>query len=267
MFDMFPGNAPEDPEGFDDEAELERAVELAREADVAVVVVGEWQNMIGEAASRSSLELPGPPARAAAGRRRDRHAGRAARHERPAARPALGGRARAGDPRHLVPRHAGRRGGREPAVRRRRAGRQAAVHVAAHRRAGADDLLAHPVARAREPGPALLGRGEHAAVPVRARPQLRRASSTATSRVDRDAIAPGDSRHGVGRGHQHRRARQADEVVQLYIHQRHGSASRPVRELKGFQRVALDARRDADGAASRSGPPSCATGTRRRATG
>jgi beta-glucosidase len=34
--------------------------------------------------------------------------------------------------------------------------------------------------------------------------------------------------------------RQADEVVQLYIHQRHGSASRPVRELKGFQRISLE---------------------------
>jgi len=31
----------------------------------------------------------------------------------------------------------------------------------------------------------------------------------------------------------------ADEVAQLYIHQQWGSASRPVRELKGFQRVAL----------------------------
>ena len=31
------------------------------------------------------------------------------------------------------------------------------------------------------------------------------------------------------------------EVVQLYTHQRSGSASRPVRELKGFQRVALKA--------------------------
>ena len=30
-----------------------------------------------------------------------------------------------------------------------------------------------------------------------------------------------------------------DEVVQLYIHQRSGSASRPVRELKGFERVSL----------------------------
>src|SRR4029077_1019699 len=59
MFDMFGRNRPQDPEGFDEEAELRRAVELARGADVAVVVVGEWQNMIGEMASRSSLELPG----------------------------------------------------------------------------------------------------------------------------------------------------------------------------------------------------------------
>ena len=33
----------------------------------------------------------------------------------------------------------------------------------------------------------------------------------------------------------------ADEVVQLYIHQRHGSAARPVRELKGFSRVPIEA--------------------------
>lgn len=59
MFDMFGGNTPSDPEGFDEAAEFSRAVELARAADVAVVVVGEWQNMIGEAASRSSLDLPG----------------------------------------------------------------------------------------------------------------------------------------------------------------------------------------------------------------
>ena len=31
----------------------------------------------------------------------------------------------------------------------------------------------------------------------------------------------------------------ADEVAQLYLHQQYGSASRPVRELKGFQRIEL----------------------------
>jgi beta-glucosidase len=34
-------------------------------------------------------------------------------------------------------------------------------------------------------------------------------------------------------------SRAGDEVVQLYIHQKAGSASRPVRELKGFERVSL----------------------------
>jgi beta-glucosidase len=33
--------------------------------------------------------------------------------------------------------------------------------------------------------------------------------------------------------------RTADEVAQLYIHQKSGSAARPVRELKGFRRVTL----------------------------
>lgn len=34
-------------------------------------------------------------------------------------------------------------------------------------------------------------------------------------------------------------SRAGDEVVQLYVHQRSGSASRPVRELKGFERLTL----------------------------
>jgi beta-glucosidase len=35
-------------------------------------------------------------------------------------------------------------------------------------------------------------------------------------------------------------SRAGDAVVQLYIHQRAGSASRPIRQLKGFERVALE---------------------------
>ena len=37
-----------------------------------------------------------------------------------------------------------------------------------------------------------------------------------------------------------------DAVAQIYIHQRWGSASRPVRQLKGFKRVTLQTRRNAD---------------------
>ena len=45
--------------GFNHDQELERAVQLVRDSDVAVIVVGERYNMIGEIASRASLDLPG----------------------------------------------------------------------------------------------------------------------------------------------------------------------------------------------------------------
>ena len=44
---------------FDEGRELERAVDLARASDVAVLVLGETWDMNGEAASRSTLDLPG----------------------------------------------------------------------------------------------------------------------------------------------------------------------------------------------------------------
>jgi beta-glucosidase len=59
IFDIFGDNQPADPADFDENAELRRAVDLTGRSDVAVVVVGEWQSMAGENASRSSLELPG----------------------------------------------------------------------------------------------------------------------------------------------------------------------------------------------------------------
>jgi beta-glucosidase len=56
--DAFEGpGAPKPP--LDETAEIQRATAMARAADVAVLVLGEAQNMIGEIASRSSLELPG----------------------------------------------------------------------------------------------------------------------------------------------------------------------------------------------------------------
>lgn len=56
LFDMFEPPAP--PAG-DPEAMIAEAVRAAEAADVAIVVLGENQEMIGENASRSSLELPG----------------------------------------------------------------------------------------------------------------------------------------------------------------------------------------------------------------
>ena len=108
---------------------------------------------------------------------------------------------------------------------------------------------------------ALLGRGEHAAVPVRPRAQL--LALRVRRRVDRDRSGASVT---VSVDVTNAGDREADEVVQLYIHQRHGTASRPVRELKGFERITL-APGETRTVRFTLGPASCATGTRPRATG
>ena len=240
MFDMWPGNAPVDPPEFDDEAEFTRAVELARGSDVAVVVAGEWQNMIGEAASRSSLDLPGRQleliqAVAATGtpvvllvlHGRPLDLRWAAEHV-----PAIldvwypgtrGGTAVAnllfGD---VSP------GGKLPFTWPRTVGQLPLVY--AHTRShDPDNQERRYWDEASTPlfpfGFGLsYARFEYSALAV----DRDSATTDGTLTVSVDVTNSG--------------AREADEVVQLYLHQRHGSASRPVRELKGFRRIALGRR-------------------------
>lgn len=59
MFEQFGDTSPSAPADFDADAALDRAVRAATDADVAIVVLGEQQDMIGENASRSDLSLPG----------------------------------------------------------------------------------------------------------------------------------------------------------------------------------------------------------------
>jgi len=59
-------------------------------------------------------------------------------------------------------------------------------------------------------------------------------------KLSRDRIKPGESIE-VTVEVENTGSFEADEVPQLYIHQCYGSTSRPVRELKGFERVALAA--------------------------
>ena len=119
----------EPPHGPDDE-ELERAVALAREADVAVVVVGTTEEVESEGFDRDSLALPGPPGRARPPRRRGQPAHRRGRQRRRARAAAVGRRGRGGAAR-LVPRAGVRQRARRRPARRRRARRPAAHHVAA----------------------------------------------------------------------------------------------------------------------------------------
>ena len=59
MFGMWEDGGQAAPAGFDPAAAVDRAVRCAADADVAIVVLGEGQDMIGEGASRSDLSLPG----------------------------------------------------------------------------------------------------------------------------------------------------------------------------------------------------------------
>jgi beta-glucosidase len=239
MFDMFGGNAPQEPERFDDDAELQRAVDLARESDVAVVVAGEWQNMIGEAASRSSMELPGrqleliqavvetgTPVVVLVLNGRPLDLRWAAEHV-----PAIldiwypgtqGGTAVAnllfGD---VSP------GGKLPFTWPRTVGQVPMVysHTTSH----------EPENQARrywdEESTPLFPFGHGLSYTT---------FSYGDLMVDRDVIG-GNEAITVSVTVTNTGRREADEVVQLYVHQRHGSASRPVRELKGFRRVNLGA--------------------------
>ena len=82
----------------------------------------------------------------------------------------------------------------------------------------------------------VYGRTVHAALSVRLRLELLVVRVFASSRAPpRPRSAPIDVSVDVT----NTGSRTGDEVVQLYIHQQAGSASRPVRELKGFSRVTL----------------------------
>ena len=237
MFDMFGDNAPEDPEGFDDEVELRRAVDLARDADVAVVVAGEWQNMIGEAASRSSLELPG------------RQLGllqAVVETGTPVVLLVLNGRpldlrwAAGHVPAILDIWYPGTQGGTAVANLLFGAVSPGGKLPFTWPRTVGQVPMVYSHTRSHEPEKQRQRYWDEESTPLfpfghgLSYARFEYANLTA----DRDAIAP-DGVLNVSVDVSNAGGRRADEVVQLYIHQRSGSASRPVRELKGFQRVSL----------------------------
>ncbi len=239
IFDMFGGNTPTDPDGFDAEAGLARAVDLARSSDVAVVVVGEWQNMIGEQASRSTLELPGRQlellqAVVATGT--------------PVVVVVMNGRPLdlrwpdANVPAILDVWYPGTQGGtavanlllgdvspagRLPFTWPRTVGQVPMIlgHTTSHEPENQDKRYWDEHSTPLYPfghglSYACFTYADPVADPVRTTPG-------GTTTISVTVTNTGD--------------RAADEVVQLYLHQRHGTASRPVRELKGFERVSLAA--------------------------
>ncbi len=239
MFDAMDASVPTNPTDVDADAELARAVEVAAGADVAVVVVGQPQNQVGEAASTSHLELPGRQLEllqqvcatgtpvvvlVMSGRPLDLRW--AARHV-----PAIlqvwypgtrGGEAVArllfGDvsPAGRLPMTWPRTVGQVPLVYRHYRTFQPEQQDKRYWDEESTPLypFGHGLSYARFEYSDLRLGTERLAVGARTT-----VSATVTNTGDRDA----------------------DDVVQLYVHQRYGTSTRPVRALQGFERVAVPA--------------------------
>lgn len=239
LFDMFGWNIPADPDGFDEEAEFAHAVEAARGADVAVVVVGEWQSMIGEMASRSSLELPGRQlellqAVAATGT--------------PVVLLVMNGRpldlrwANGHVPAILDIFYPGTQGG--TAVANLLFGDVSPggkLPFTWPRTVGQVPMI-YSHTRSHEPENQAMRYWDEESTPLFPFGHGLSYSSFAYGdpAVDQPTV-PNDGTVTVSVEVTNTGDREADEVVQLYLHQRYGTASRPVRELKGFQRITLAA--------------------------
>ncbi len=219
--------------------EMSKAVALANSCDLAILVLGEAQNMSGEAASRESLDLPGDEEKlleavAATGKPivlvllngRPLNIKWAAEHV-PAILDAWypgtqGGNAIAnllfGD---AVP------GGKLPIMWPRDAG-QIPIYYA-HNTTQAPENQGKRYWDEESTPLYPFGYG------------LSYSNFTFSNlKLSRAEIKPGES-VDVSVDLENTGATSADEVAQLYIHQQYGSTSRPVRELKGFERITLAA--------------------------
>ena len=239
MFDRMDPPPVDPPEGWDEDAEFERAVDVAAAADVAIVVVGERQNMIGESASRSSLEIPGrqlellhavvetgTPAVLVLMNGRPLDLRWASEHV-PAILDIWYPGTRGGEATANLLFGGVSPGGKLPFTWPRTAGQVPMIysHTKSHSPEDQGRRYWDEASTPLFPFGYGLSYGAFEYGDLRIDPPSTATDGTVTVSVEVANTAD----------------READEVVQLYIHQRYGTASRPVRELKGFQRITLAA--------------------------
>ena len=241
MFDLFSGAAQVPPQTpAEIEEAFSRAVETARACDVVVMVLGELANMSGEAASRATLDLPGKQqqileAVVALGKPvvlvllngRPLDISWAAEHV-PAILEAWYPGAEGGNAVADVLFGDANPGGKLPVTWPRGVGQLPMYH--AHN-------LTHM------PETSRMFRSRYWDQPSSPLYPFGFGLSYTTFSLANLQVAPSQAKLGEPVGVsvevENTGTRAGDEVVQLYLHQQAGSASRPVRELKGFERVSL----------------------------
>jgi beta-glucosidase len=240
-FDAFLNPHPKPPETeAEAQAAFDKAVETARNADVAVMVLGEVANMSGEAASRASLQLPGKQeqlleAVAALGKPvvlvlmsgRPLNISWAAEHV-PAVLEAWYPGMEGGDAVADILFGDANPGGKLPFSWPRSVG-QVPVYYA------------HNLTHEPDNAPGFKSRYWDSLIsPLYPFGYGLSYSTFAFSNLalSQPQIKLGDALT-VSVDVENTGTVAGDEVAQLYIHQRAGSASRPMRQLKGFERIAL----------------------------
>jgi len=239
MFDRFDTLIANTPAGYDDDAAIAAAVDLAARSDVVIVVAGQRQNQIGENASASTLELPG---------RQVEQLQRLVATGTPVVLLLMSGRpldlrwAQENVPAILQVWYPGTRGGDAVAAALvgdvSPAGR---LPFTWPRHVGQVPLVYNHY-RTFQPEAQGMRYWDEESVPLY---PFGHGLSYATFEyanltLDRERITVGETAT-VSVDVTNTSTREADEVVQLYIHQRYGTSTRPVRELKGFARVAVAA--------------------------
>jgi beta-glucosidase len=237
MFEMFEPKGP--PAPFDQAAEFERALEIARASDVAVLVLGEAEDMSGEVASRSTLDIPG---------RQLELLEAVAQTGTPIVLVLLGGRpldlsdvlekAAA----ILMVWHPGSEGGQAVAnLLFGHATPGGKLPFTWPRSVGQVPLI-YSHLRSHQPGTQSKRYWEEPSTPLfpfghgLSYGHLKYSNLT----LNASSINTNDTLHVTVDLH-NTSNRALEEVAQLYLHQRHGRAARPVRELKAFQRIRLEA--------------------------
>jgi beta-glucosidase len=218
-------------------AEMSKAINLASSSDLTILVLGEAQNMSGEAASRASLDLPG---------REEQLLEAVAATHKPVVLVLLNGRplnikwAAAHIPAILEAWYPGTQGGN--AVANLLFGD--AVPGGKLPITWPRDMGQIPINYAHNTTQSPEEQGkrywDEESTPLYPFGYGLSYSTFAFSdlKVSQSQIKPGES-IDVTFDVENTGTSAADEVAQLYVHQRFGSASRPVRELKGFERITL----------------------------
>ena len=213
-------------------AEIQKAVDLATKSDIAIMVLGETQDMSGEAASRTSLDLPG---------RQEELLEKVMATGKPVVLVLLNGRplsinwAAEHVPAILEAWYPGAEGGHAVAdLLFGDANPGGKLPVTFPRTVGQVPIYyAHTLTHQPEDSPGFVSRyWDEMSSPLY--PFGYGLSYTKFSisnlKFNKQTVSVDVENTG---------GRDGDEVVQLYIHQRSGRASRPVRQLKGFERVSL----------------------------